>query len=267
MIDFIFVFIIGLFIGSFLNCVSCRIFLEEDFVIKNSYCPNCNHKLSAIDLVPVFSFLLLKGKCRYCNDKISWQYPLAELATGIVFVLIYAHLGFNLLGFFTGYQIWNLIYLLSVFSFLVIAFIYDAKHFIIPDKVTISGIVVSLIWIAFSFFTGNYQGEQILSTIYSAVGASLFFFFLWLFSKGRAMGFGDVKLAFLLGLILGFPNIIVALFFAFTVGAVMGLLFIISGEKKMESQVPFGPFLILGTLFALILGSQAVAWYWSIGVK
>jgi leader peptidase (prepilin peptidase)/N-methyltransferase len=267
MIDFLFVLIIGLFVGSFLNCVACRIFLEEDFVLKNSHCPNCNHRLNAVDLVPVFSYLLLKGKCRYCSEKISWQYPLAELGTGIVFVLIYWHLGFNLLEYFTGYQIWNLIYLWIVFSLLIIAFIYDAKHYIIPDKVTFAGIIISLIWIAFSLYSGAYNMDQVLSSIYAALFSSLFFFFLWLFSKGKAMGFGDVKLVFFLGLILGVPNMIVALFFAFTVGAAMGLVLISSGDKQMKSQVPFGPFLIAGVLFALILGSQTIDWYWSLGVR
>ncbi|MDD4409058.1 MAG: prepilin peptidase [Candidatus Pacebacteria bacterium] len=267
MIDFIFVFTIGLFIGSFINCVSCRIFLEEDFVLKNSHCPNCNHKLSAMDLVPVFSFLLLKGKCRYCKEKISWQYPLAEIATGLIFVLIYSHLGFNLLEYFSGYQVWNLIYLWIAFSLLIIAFIYDAKHYIIPDKVTFLGIVISSVWIIFSLYNNSITPEMGVGYVYSAFFSSLFFFSIWLFSRGRAMGFGDVKLVFFLGLLLGYPNMLVALFFAFTVGAGIGLIMISSGGKKMKSQVPFGPFLIAGALFALMCGSQAIDWYWSLGVR
>jgi len=267
MIDIIFVFILGLFIGSFLNCVSCRIFLEEDFVSKNSYCPNCKHKLSALDLVSVFSFLLLRGKCRYCKDKISWQYPLVELGTGLVFAAIYSYLGFSLMGSFSGYQLWNLIYLLVVFSLLIIAFIYDAKHYLIPDRITFSGIIVSLCWIAFSFYSKIITTGDVLSIIYSGVFASLFFFCLWFFSRGKAMGFGDVKLAFLMGLILGFPNIIVALFFAFMTGAIVGVVLIAKAAKKMKSQVPFGPYLIAGTLFALLYGPQAINWYWSLSVR
>lgn len=267
MIDIIFVLILGLFIGSFLNCVACRIFLEEDFVLKNSYCPNCKHKLSALDLVPVFSFLLLKGKCRYCKDKISWQYPMVELGTGIVFALIYYYLGFNLLGSFSGYQLWNLIYLWVVFSLLVIAFIYDARHYLIPDRVTFSGIIISLCWIGFSFYSKILTAGDVLAFIYSGVFASLFFFCLWFFSRGKAMGFGDVKLVFLMGLILGFPNIIVALFFAFMSGAIIGLILIAKGAKKMKSQVPFGPYLIVGTLFALLYGPQVINWYWSLSLK
>ncbi|MDD5639577.1 MAG: prepilin peptidase [Candidatus Pacebacteria bacterium] len=267
MIDFIFVFILGLLVGSFLNCISCRIFLEEDFVIKNSYCPNCKHKLSALDLIPVFSFLLLKGKCKYCKDKISWQYPLTEIGTGLVFTAIYWSLGFNLLESFTGYQIWNLIYYWTIFSFLIIAFIYDARHYIIPDRITLSGIIISLCWIGFSYYSNALSLENVLPIIYSGVFASLFFFCLWFFSQGKAMGFGDVKLVFLLGIILGFPNIIVALFFAFTSGALIGILLILRGEKKMKSQVPFGPYLIAGALFALIYGSNVVNWYWSLSLK
>jgi prepilin signal peptidase PulO-like enzyme (type II secretory pathway) len=187
--------------------------------------------------------------------------------TGVVFTLIYWHLGFNLLEYFTGYQIWNLFYLLIAFSLLMIAFIYDTKHYIIPDKVTFSGIVVSIVWIIFSFYTGHFKSGEVIGFFYSALFSSIFFFFLWLFSKGKAMGFGDVKLVFFLGLILGFPNILPALFFAFTVGAALGLMMISKGEKKMKSQVPFGPFLIAGTLFALLCGSQAIDWYWSLCVK
>lgn len=267
MIDFIFVFIIGLFIGSFLNCVSCRIFLEEDFIVKKSYCPNCQHKLSALDLVPVFSFLLLKGKCRYCQNKISWQYPLAELGTGFVFLIIYYSLGFNLFESFTGYQIWNLFYLWIIFSLLIVAFIYDAKHYIIPDRITFFGILISLCWIGFSFYQNIFTTEIVLSSLYSGIFASFFFFCLWLFSQKKAMGFGDVKLVFLIGLILGFPNIIVALFFAFLSGAVIGLLLVLRGEKKLKSQVPFGPYLIAGTLFALIYGPQVINWYWSLSLR
>jgi prepilin signal peptidase PulO-like enzyme (type II secretory pathway) len=192
---------------------------------------------------------------------------LAELATGIVFTLIYWHLGFNLLEYFTGYEIWNLLYLWIAFSLLAIAFIYDAKHYIIPDKITFSGIVISIVWLAFSFFNGSMDGATLLGSIYAAFLSSLFFFFLWLFSRGKAMGFGDVKLVFFLGLLLGFPKMVVALFFAFTVGAGIGLLLISSGGKKMRSQVPFGPFLIAGALFALLYGTQTIDWYWSLGVR
>ncbi|MCK9578479.1 prepilin peptidase [bacterium] len=267
MIDIIFVFILGLFIGSFLNCVACRIFLEEDFVLKNSYCPNCKHKLSALDLVPVFSFLSLRGKCRYCKDKISWQYPMVELGTGIVFALIYYYLGFSLLGNFSGYQIWNLFYLWIVFSLLIIAFVYDARHYLIPDRITFSGIIVSFLWIGFSFYSKILTAGEVLGFVYSGVFAALFFFCLWFFSRGKAMGFGDVKLVFLMGLVLGFPNIIVALFFAFMTGAVVGIILIIRGAKKMKSQVPFGPYLIVGTLFALLYGPQVINWYWSLSLR
>jgi len=258
----VFFFLFGLIIGSFLNCVIYRLQTDESFLKGRSFCPNCKHTLSWQDLIPIFSFLILRGKCRYCKKPISWQYPLVELATGVLFVLVLSYTFPNLLV--TGY--W-----LFITCFLIVIFVYDLEHYIIPDKVIYPAILVVGIWyfmsgIFFHLYTRYplFTRSEILNTTYSAFGAAVFFLLIVLISRGKWMGIGDIKLAFLMGLFLGFPKILVALFLAFFIGAIIGLELIIAGKKKMKSEVPFGPFLITGTFLAMFFGEQLISWYWNL---
>ena len=262
LIFYLIIFIFGSCIGSFLNCLIYRLGRprrKTSFLRGRSFCPDCLHKLGFFDLIPVLSFVFLKGKCRYCGKKISWQYPLVEIATGLLFVLIFWYLGFRL---DLAFGIWtlDLLYLLIIFSLLIIIFVYDLKHYIIPDKVIYSAIGIVFVYrIIF-----NFQKTDLYYSVLSAFGACAFFFIIWAVSHGKWMGFGDVKLAFLMGLFLGFPNILVALFLAFLIGAIIGLGLIFFGKKNLKSQVPFGPFLILGTFTALFWGEKLVSWYISL---
>jgi leader peptidase (prepilin peptidase)/N-methyltransferase len=255
MAEILLVFIFGLVIGSFLNCAIYRIYKEESFVSGHSYCPHCKHDLGARDLVPLFSFAFLKGRCRYCKAPISWQYPLVELATGLLFV-------FSYLVFSPDYL--ATIFWWIIFSLFIVIFVFDYKYCLIPDEATYSAIVLSSLWIAFSYFSGAVSEMQVLSSFLAALGSALFFFLLWFFSKGRAMGFGDVKLAFLLGLLMGFPKAIVGIFLSFLLGAIIGLILIGMRKKGMKSEIPFGPFLIAGTLIAVFYGEQIINWYLSL---
>jgi len=144
-----------------------------------------------------------------------------------------------------------------VSCFLIVIFVYDLKHYIIPDKIVFPLILISGI---FNFYTKH----EILNTIYSAVGASLFFLFIVLVSRDKWMGLGDVKLAFFMGLFLGFPKIITALFLAFFIGAVVGVILIFSGKKSLKSEIPFGPFLVIGTFLALFFEHEIINFYLSI---
>ncbi|MDP2664327.1 MAG: prepilin peptidase, partial [bacterium] len=216
------IFLLGLIIGSFLNCLIYRLETEESFWKGRSFCPRCRHKLSWQDLIPVLSFFLLRRKCRYCKELISWQYPLIEIATGLLFLLI-----FNF-----QFSIFNFI----IASLLIVIFVYDLKYYIIPDKIVYPAILVSGIWYTVYGLA--------LYTVYSALGAAAFFLSIVLLSRGKWMGFGDVKLAFLMGLFLGWPNVFIALFLAFFIGAVLGVILIISGKKQLSSEIPFGPFLV-----------------------
>jgi len=245
------IFLFGLAVGSFLNSIIYRLQTGENFLFTRSHCPYCKHILNWQDLIPLFSFLILKEKCRYCQQKISWQYPLVEIATAILFLV-----GFNPQNF-----LFSIFYFL-IASLLIIIFVYDLKHYIIPDKVIYPAIFIVGIWylvsgIFFHFYTKYY----ILNTLYSAFGAAIFFLVIVLISSGKWMGSGDVKLALFMGLFLGFPNILVALFSAFLLGAIIGLGLIIAGKKTLKSEVPFGPFLVSGTFIALFWCNQIINWY------
>lgn len=242
------VFMFGLAIGSFLNALVHRLENGESVLHGRSYCPQCKHLLAWYDLIPLLSFMLLKGRCRHCKEKISFQYPLVELATGIVFLAVFNVVGLSLLS-----------YLWAVASAFIVIFVYDIKHYLIPDKILYSAIGLVLLYT----IVGSWElgVENLISALVAGLAASAFFLAIYLLSKGKAMGFGDVKLTFLLGLFLGWPSILVALFFAFCIGAAVGLLLITLKKKGLKSEVPFAPFLIMGTAIAFFFGSQVTSWY------
>ena len=212
----------------------------------------------------------MRGKCRYCQGKISWQYPLVEISTALIFLLIF-NSQFPLqenLWFPTGQAIFNflsLIYYWVTASFLIIIFVSDLRYYIIPDKIIYPAIFVSGIWYFISgIFFNLYTKYEILNTIYSALGASAFFLAIVLISRGKWMGWGDPKLAFFMGLFLGFPKILIALFFAFFIGAIIGIGLIIFRKKNLKSEVPFAPFLIIGTFIGLFWGEKIISWYFNL---
>ncbi|MCL5010594.1 MAG: prepilin peptidase [Patescibacteria group bacterium] len=256
---FVVVFVFGLFVGSFLNCVVYRLEVKKSFLQGRSFCPKCRHTLAWYDLIPVLSFVFLRGKCRYCNKKISWQYPVAELATGLVFLIIsnFQFPIFNQFPIFEFSNIANLIFLLVIVCFLEIIFIYDLKHYIIPSRIIYPAIVIVFLYQLF----GNYP--FILNFVFAGLAAGGFFFLLWLVSGGRWMGFADAPLGFLLGLWLGFPEILIALFLAFFIGSAVGLILIGLGKKKMKSPVAFGPFLVAGAFIAFLWGEKLWSIYFS----
>lgn len=249
------IFIFGLIVGSFLNCVIYRLETNDSFVRGRSFCPNCKHTLALQDLIPVLSFLFLRGRCRYCKNPISWQYPLVEVSTALVFLLIsLTHPPYINLS--SG------VFLLIISGFLIIIFVYDLKHYIIPDKIIYPAIIASGIWyVVYGLIFNHFPVYEMLYTIYSAIGAAFFFLMIVLISRGKWMGVGDIKLAFLMGILLGWPNILVALFLAFFIGAIIGLGLIVAGKKTIKSEVPFGPFLVIGTFLAMFFGKEIVNWY------
>lgn len=251
MFIYLFIFLLGLAIGSFLNVVICRLETKEPIVKGRSHCPQCGAVLKWYDLIPVVSFLIQKGKCRYCGRGISWQYPAVEVFTGMVFVLIFHNFGFVDL-------------LVSCFSslvscLLIIIFVYDLKHYIIPDKIVYPTILVAGIWHLVSGIFIQNTIYQLLTTILSAFGAAVFFLLIVLVTKGKGMGLGDVKLAFLMGLALGWPSILLALFLSFMSGAVAGIGLMVAGKKDLKSQIPFGPFLAGSTILLIALNSQSAS--------
>lgn len=249
----LFLFLLGLVVGSFLNCVIYRSAHELSFVKGRSFCPKCKHQLSWKDNLPLLSFIILKGRCRYCHSPISLQYPLVEFSTGILFVFTYLHHRQNYeLGMmnYGGVSLILLVYYLVLVSALIVIFVTDLLYEIIPDEVVYSATVISL---PYSLFT-------IHSSLFTAIGASLFFLSLYLATSGRGMGLGDVKLAFLIGLVLGFPQTIIALYIAFLTGALVGVILVLSKKKKTKDHVPLGPFLSAGTIVSLFWGTQILEW-------
>jgi prepilin signal peptidase PulO-like enzyme (type II secretory pathway) len=265
----LFIFTFGLCIGSFLNCFIYRL-EQKKKITGRSFCPNCKHTLNWQDLIPVLSFLFLKEKCRYCRAKISPQYPIVELVTGMIFLLI-LNFKFEILNEFLIFQFLNLVFWLYIASALIIIFVYDLKHYIIPDKVLFPAILIAFAYRLFenlnivSFIENwNLKIENFAplgNYFLAAIIGSGFFLFIFLISKGRWMGFGDVKLAVLMGLLLGVKNVLVALFLAFFLGAVISIILIVLNRKKLKSEIPFGPFLIAGTFLAMFWGQQLILWY------
>lgn len=274
----IFSFLIGLSVGSFLNCLIYRLHKGETFWQGRSYCPKCKHKLGVLDLIPVFSFIFLRGKCRYCHQKIFWQYPLVELATAILFTVA----SYRLLAI--DHQILNAEWSIPkevrnqmflfrdwfFISVLLLIFIYDLKYYLIPDKIILPAIIVVLTFdIILSYYVlkycQNFEGLNfgnlfcldipiILNFLLAAVVGGGFFLVQFLLSKGRWIGGGDIRLGLLMGLMLGWPGIFLALFLAYIIGAIVGVGLIITKKKGWQSQVPFGPFLTGATIFILLFG-------------
>ena len=270
------IFIFGLMVGSFLNSIIYRLSSGESFLIQRSYCPHCKHILSWEDLIPLFSFIILRGKCRYCRQKISWQYPLVEIATGSLFLLIFNFQLPSVISegeeeiYLFAFNFLNLIYYLVIACFLIIIFVYDLKHYIIPDKIIYPAIATAIFYQLFGILNLEIISDfgfrisdlkPLLNPLLSAILASLFFLLIALVSGGKWLGLGDVKLAFFMGLFLGFPNVLFALFLAFSIGAIIGIGLIIAGKKTLKSEVPFGPFLVAGTFIALFWGRAIIDWY------
>ncbi len=243
----IFVFVFGLAIGSFLNVLIYR--LPRDLTLAGrSFCPRCKKQIAWYDNVPVLSFLALGGKCRHCRSPISLQYPLVELTTALLFMLVF---------FLSQGSLWLIAYGLWLVSALLVIFAVDLKHQIIPDLIVYPTILVALF---FHLLNQQDNNLTISNYLFSAFAASLFFLLLHLLTRGRGMGLGDVKFSFLMGLVLGFPKIIVAFYLAFLTGAIFGVILVLTGRKKFGEHLPFGPFLAGGTILAFFAGEQIFQW-------
>jgi len=236
-------FLAGACTGSFLNVVICRVPQEKSVVFPPSHCPSCLHKLNLIDLLPVVSFMALKGKCRYCGCRISPQYPAVELVTGVLFVFLFVQYGFT----------WTFLRFAVLLSLLVAAAAIDLKYKIIPDKLNLAGLLLGVPFLLISketFFSGAagfFSGGGLLLLIAVA-------------SRG-GMGGGDIKLAAVMGLYLGWKYLLLALFLAFAAGGAAGAVMVFFKMKKMKNAVPFGPYLALGAVTAVLAGGKIIPWY------
>lgn len=250
---FIVFLILGLIIGSFLNAVVYRLNTVES-LLERSHCPKCKRTIRWHDNIPVLSFILLSARCRDCGEKISWSYPTVELFTGILFALIGNY--FFVLENTATYL--PTIFYLTVFSLLFIIFIYDLKYMEIPMLILwlAVGVTVSyhltIDWRMLENVTSIFSLNLFSGTLAGAV-AFVFFFSLAYFSDETWMGYGDAYVGLLVGLLVGWPEILISLMLSFTTGALFGIGLIFLGKKTMKSQVPFAPFLILGIFLTIFL--------------
>jgi len=251
------IFLFGISIGSFLNVVIFRLKNNRSFIKGRSYCPKCKHKLNWVDLIPFFGFFIRKGRCHYCGLNISRQYPLVELATGILFTFTFWFYKDLPAGYFFMIREWIFI------SVLIVVFVYDLKYQLILDKVTLPAIIFAL---GYNILLGYPRGSLIDSLINlllaGAVGGG-FFLLQFYISKGRWIGGGDIRLGLLMGFMVGWPLILVALFLAYISGAVISLILIGLKRKKMKSQIPFGVFLAPSAALVIFYGQQILDWYLS----
>ncbi|OIP80787.1 MAG: prepilin peptidase [Parcubacteria group bacterium CG08_land_8_20_14_0_20_48_21] len=257
------IFIFGLIIGSFLNALIWRLHTEDSVLRGRSYCPNCKHVLSCVELVPLVSFAVQQGKCRHCGKKISWQYPLVELATGLLFALAYYAMARHSSGassdvfppgIFTPMDVFLLFRNLFFIAALMVIFVYDLRWQIILDKVTLPAIGVAYLWNAF-------LGVSWYTMLVGAGVAGGFFLLQFAVSKGAWIGGGDIRLGALMGVMLGWQATLVALMIAYLSGSIVGIALILLRKKRGKDQIPFGTFLSIGTLIALLWGPQLVQWY------
>lgn len=234
----------GLLIGSFLNVCIFRLPLKESVVINSSHCPRCGTSLRALDLVPVFSYLFLKGKCRYCKAFISVRYPLIELLTGIVFFITALEIGFTAI----------LVKYLFFFSLLIVVTFIDLDHQIIPNQL----VIILLVWgLGWQLFRPEISWLQ---AMFGALLGGGLLLAVAVVSKG-GMGGGDIKLMFAAGFFMGPALTGLALFLGFFSGAVVGLILILLRIKKRKDPIPFGPFLTVSIFVSILWGNGIINAY------
>jgi len=260
------IFILGTLIGSFLNVLVLRYNTGQSIVNDRSRCFSCGKTLRWFELVPVLSFLFQGGRCRNCHTKISRQYILVEIITGTVFLFIFLKIIPDFSIFLNGFSFYllSLIFNLFIFSILIAISVYDYRHKIIPEALVYTFITLSFLLAFYIFLT---QGTYL--NLLAGPIIALPFFLLWLISRGAWMGFGDVKLSLGIGFLLGLPAGIYAITLAFWIGGGIGLillslsaiskksvnndqLLILGKRFTIKSEIPFGPFLILGTFLAFM---------------
>lgn len=236
-------FLFGLIIGSFINAVVWRLHSGESITHGRSMCPNCKHQLKALDLIPVLSWLTLKGRCRYCNKTYGAHYMLVELATAALFGLS----GIYLLSLgAVAFVLW-----LGILTLLIILALYDAQWYLLPNKVMHPALVLAAI-----FFVLRFEASSGLFQLLTAFVVAAVFYAAWWLSHGKLMGGADSKLVLLMGLILAPQYLAVALALGFMLAGV-GAAYLLYGKKKgMTDQMPFGPYLIAGLITAQFFGPQ-----------
>lgn len=244
---YIIIFIYGIVIGSFLNVCIYRIPNKESVVMVNSHCMSCGHKLAWYDLFPLFSYLFLKGRCRYCGSKLSYQYPLVELLNGILYLVVF---GVN------GMNVESVLYALLVSALLTLSVI-DYRTLEIPVSINAVILGIGILHIIFDL-------ENWIHYLIGFFSASLFLFLCLIITRGKGIGGGDIKLMAVAGLCLGWQNIMLALAAGCIIGSVIQC--IIIAVTKNKTKFAMGPYLSVGIFVAMLWGDRFIDWYISLCV-
>lgn len=251
---------LGLAFGSFINALVYRIHAGRNWVSERSECLSCHHPLAAKDLVPVFSWLYLHGKCRYCKKPIP-DSPIVELALPLMFVVSYLLWPSPL----TGRELFDFVFwLLFLIGFVALA-VYDIKWFLLPDVIVFPLICLALLQVGGNWLLFDRSWHELAGPGIGALIMSGLFFGLHAVSKGTWIGFGDVKLGIILGLLAGgaFKALLVLLV-ASLIGTIVALPFVIQGKADRKSHLPFGPLLIAGMVLVQFFGMDIITWYMSL---
>lgn len=260
-IVYLMIFIIGASIGSFLNVLIDRLPNNES-INGRSHCDYCGKKIKWFDLTPIFSYFFLGGKTRCCHKKLSFQYPMIEMITGTLFILIF-NFKFLIINQFLNLnnyilnqnfqlQISNLLLIWGIASCLIVIFVSDFKYHLISDYILLALLIFSFVF----HLSGNLTMEQWNNYLISALIVSSPIWLVYFISKERAMGLGDVYLAGVMGFLLGWKEGLLALYIAFITGAIFGLTLIMIKNKKIKSKIAFGPFLVIGTTIMLFFSNN-----------
>lgn len=248
----VFAFIFGTVVGSFLNVCICRMPKDESIVSPPSHCPTCDYQIRWYDNIPLLSYLLLRGKCRGCGSRISLQYPLVELLNGLLTLALFLRFGPSL----------SFLALFLFCSSLVVITFIDIEHQIIPDEISLSGIMIGF---ALSFFLPWQTWLNSLLGILLGGGSLLLvaYGYQWLTGK-EGMGGGDIKLLAMMGAFLGWKAIPFIIFASSLVGSVVGVTMMLLQKKDSKLAIPFGPYLAFGAILYIFYGRQLIQWYFGL---
>lgn len=246
--DYLFVLIIGLVIGSFLNVCIYRIPAEQSIAFPPSHCSSCNHRLGVLDLVPVLSYLFLRGRCRYCHQKISIQYPLIEILNAVLYVALYYKFGFTM----------NLLKYAIFVSLLIVIGMIDGKTKYVYKSTTLTAMAAGVV---FTVIEAAVFKEKIMTYVIGAAVGFLIILVIVVLTKG--MGEGDIEIALICGLFLGLKLLAVGLFLAFVIGGTAAVILVVRRKKGCKDEMAFGPSLAIGTIISLLFGAEVISWYMS----
>ncbi|MBI4651035.1 prepilin peptidase [Candidatus Desantisbacteria bacterium] len=249
MIIYFLIFIFGMVIGSFLNVCIYRLPKDESIIMPVSHCPKCNNHIKPYDNIPVISYFILHGKCRACGTKISPQYPLVEILTGVLFLSLYYYNSLSL----------DFVLNSILISGLIISAFIDIDYKIIPDSITLP-LIIFFITISFGRYLISNNLNFVIDSFLGMLLGGGFLFLIAIIWRG-GMGGGDIKLAALIGSAIGWKMVILVLFLSFIIGAVSGIILILSGKKTRKDVIPFGPFLCLGAFISIFWGKIIIYWY------